>query len=114
MSLRHHAAAALSAFALIVALPHSASAATGQFRYSYETEEGYEAVGFLNSPRSGQCITLPAVDSDDVPPAHTPRNLTDAPVTVFLDADCEGEVSFTLRPGGGASERLKLRSVFFG
>ncbi|MEV7107624.1 hypothetical protein [Streptomyces atroolivaceus] len=113
MRLRHHAVAALGALALVVTLPTSASAATGQFRYTYETGEGYEAVGFLNNPRSGQCINLPGAGSDELPPAYAPKNVTDATATVFLNADCDGDVYYTLRPGGGASERLKLRSVVF-
>ncbi|MER7929638.1 hypothetical protein ABTY96_41970, partial [Streptomyces sp. NPDC096057] len=52
------ASAALSAFALLLAVPGAASAATGQFRYSYTTADGYDAVGFLNNPLSGQCINL--------------------------------------------------------
>nr|PPQ62663.1 hypothetical protein C5F59_36010 [Streptomyces sp. QL37] len=94
-------------------MPNSASAATGQFRYTYETDEGYEAVGFLNAPASRQCINLPGAGSDGLPPAYAPKNLTDATATVFLGADCEGGVHYTLRPGGGASERLKVRSVVF-
>ncbi|MFJ8884935.1 hypothetical protein ACIRJR_16210 [Streptomyces sp. NPDC102402] len=113
MRLRHHAVAALGALALVVTLPTSASAAEGQFRYTYETDEGYEAVGFLNDPPGGECISLPGADSDALPPAYAPKNLTDATATVFLGADCEGDVYYTLRPGGGASERLKVRSVVF-
>ncbi|WP_406394959.1 hypothetical protein [Streptomyces sp. NBC_00887] len=113
MRLRHTVAAALGALTLVVTLPTAASAATGQFRYTYETDEGYEAVGFLNDPPSGECINLPGADSDALPPAYAPKNLTDATATVFLTADCEGDVYYTLRPGGGASDRLKVRSVVF-
>ncbi|GFN02275.1 hypothetical protein GCM10010298_51090 [Streptomyces microflavus] len=46
-------------------------------------------------------------------PGHSPENRTDAWATVFTGANCEGE-SFTLRPHtGGASERLKVRSVVY-
>ncbi|MET7615452.1 hypothetical protein [Streptomyces sp. NPDC005408] len=50
---------------------------------------------------------------DEVPPAQAPKNRTDATATVFLDAYCDGGVYYTLRPGGGAGDRLKLRSVVF-
>ncbi|MBW5420300.1 hypothetical protein GKQ77_01775 [Streptomyces sp. BG9H] len=114
MHLRRSATAALGALALVLAAPTSASAADGQFRYTYLTEEGYEAVGFLNNPPSGQCINLHGVGSDDLPPGHSPKNRTDATAVVFLNADCEGDVFFSLRPHtGGGSERLKVRSVVF-
>ncbi|MFJ8767013.1 hypothetical protein [Streptomyces clavifer] len=113
MRLRHHVAAALGALTLVVTLPNAASAATGQFRYTYETSEGYEAVGFLNNPRSGECVSLSGAGLDALPPAYAPKNLTNATATVFLAADCEGDVFYTLRPGGGASERLEVRSVVF-
>ncbi|AGK81839.1 hypothetical protein AB0N79_40060 [Streptomyces microflavus] len=113
MRLRSALLAALGAALLTATTPASASAATGQFRYDYVTEEGYEATGFLNSPPSGRCIDLPGVGEDNPQPGHSPKNRTDAPATVFTDANCEGS-SFTLRPRtGGASERLKVRSVVF-
>ncbi|WP_369203101.1 hypothetical protein [Streptomyces sp. PU-14G] len=104
--------AAASALVLLVALPNSASAATGQFRYTYTTEEGYEAVGFLNHPDSGQCIDLPAPGSAPGSASSAPKNHTDATATVFVDADCEGAY-YVLPPGKGASDRLQLRSVVF-
>jgi hypothetical protein len=77
------------------------------------TVEGYEATGFLNSPPSGQCINLPGVGQENPEPGHSPKNRTDAWAQVFTDTDCEGD-SFPLRPHtGGASERLKVRSVLF-
>ncbi|MFF3503456.1 hypothetical protein [Streptomyces sp. NPDC003247] len=107
------AGAACSAFLLLLALPGSASAATGQFRYTYSTAEGYEAVGFLNNPASGECINLPAPGSAPGTASRAPMNRTDATATVFLNADCEGDTYYTLRPGAGASDRLLLRSVVF-
>lgn len=105
--------AAFSAFVLLMAVPGSAAAATGQFRYSYTTAEGYEAVGFLNNPASGECVNLPAPGSAPGTVSRAPKNHTDATATVFLDADCEGDTYYTLRPGAGASDRLLLRSVVF-
>ncbi|MFI8951433.1 hypothetical protein ACIGO6_33605 [Streptomyces sp. NPDC053750] len=105
--------AACSAFLLLVAVPGSASAATGQFRYTYNTADGYEAVGFLNNPASGECINLPAPGSAPGAASRAPKNYTNATATVFLDADCEGDTYYTLSLGAGASERLLLRSVAF-
>ncbi|MFF3828906.1 hypothetical protein ACFYXN_34125 [Streptomyces griseus] len=113
MRLRSAFAAALGAALLLVALPASASAAEGQFRYDYVTVEGYAATGFLNSPPSGECVNLPGVGPENPESGHSPKNRTDAWAEVFADADCEG-ASFPLRPHtGGASERLKVRSVVF-
>ncbi|MBT2493388.1 hypothetical protein J7E96_33795 [Streptomyces sp. ISL-96] len=114
MRLRNTLVTAVGAFALALTLPAaSASAATGQSRYTYVNEEGYELVGFMNAPESERCINLAGLN-DALPPAHSPKNRTDATATVFLNADCEGEDFFTLRPHtGGGSERLKVRSVVF-
>jgi hypothetical protein len=114
MRLRRFAAAALGALALALTLPTPAHAAEGQFRYTYLTGEGYEAVGFLNNPPNGRCINLHGADSNDLPPAHSPKNRTDATAVVFANADCQGDDHFSLRPRtGGGSERLTVRSVVF-
>ncbi|MGW0884668.1 hypothetical protein [Streptomyces sp. NPDC002671] len=116
MSLRSVTAAvgaACSAFVLLLAVPGAASAATGQFRYTYTTAEGYEAVGFLNNPAGGTCINLSGPGSAPGTAPRAPKNHTDATATVFLNADCEGDTYFTLPPGAGASDRLLLRSVVF-
>ncbi len=113
MRLRSAFTAVFGAALLLAAVPGSASAASGQFRYSYETVDGFEASGFLNNPPSDRCINLHGVGEDNPQPGHTPQNRTDAWATVFTGTDCEGD-SFRLRPRtGGASERLKLRSVIF-
>ncbi|MFF8717475.1 hypothetical protein ACF07T_39655 [Streptomyces sp. NPDC015184] len=96
-----------------MAVPGSASAASGQFRYTYTTAEGYEAVGFLNNPVSGECINLRGPASEPGSFSRAPKNRTDASASVFLDADCEGDVYYTLPPGAGAGERLLMRSVIF-
>ncbi|MGW2841401.1 hypothetical protein ACWCWD_26835 [Streptomyces sp. NPDC001493] len=114
MRLRSAFPAVLGAALLLAAVPTSASAAEGQFRYDYVTDEGYDATGFLNNPPSGVCINLPGVGPENPEPGHSPKNRTDAWATVYADADCEGAF-FNLRPHtGGGSERLKVRSVFFG
>ncbi|MFF0585118.1 hypothetical protein ACFYWD_03965 [Streptomyces sp. NPDC003781] len=104
--------AAAGALALLVALPVPASAATGQFRYTYTTDEGYEATGFLNHPDSGECIDLPTPQARPGAASRAPQNYTDATATVFLDADCEGPY-YVLPPGKSAGDRLLLRSVVF-
>ncbi|GCD41530.1 hypothetical protein [Streptomyces paromomycinus] len=114
MRLRSAFAAALGAVLLVTAAPGSASAASGQFRYSYVTVDGDEASGFLNSPPSGRCIDLHGVGQENPRPGHSPKNRTDAWATVYSGTGCKGD-SFRLRPRtGGASERLKVRSVIFG
>lgn len=112
-SLTKAVGAATSAVALIVAASGPASAATGQFRYTYTTTEGYDAVGFLINPPSGECINVQGPASEPGSPSRAPKNLTDATATVFLAADCQGETSYTMRPGARASERLQVRSVVF-
>ncbi|TJZ50344.1 hypothetical protein FCH28_24010 [Streptomyces piniterrae] len=114
MRLRRTLGTAVSALALVLALPASANASAGTFTYLYSNVEiGPVNMGTLVDPPSGECITLPEVADESVPPAHTPTNSTDAYATVYTDPMCEGD-SFTLRPlGGHASERLKVRSVMF-
>lgn len=104
--------AACGAMALLLAVPGSAAAATGQFRYTYTTADGYETVGFMNNPASGECITLPTPAAVPGTASRAPQNRTDATATVFLDDDCEGP-HYVLAPGADASQRLLLRSVVF-
>lgn len=111
--LRRSIAAAAASIALVVTLPHAASAATGEFQYTYAGESGDRITGSLENPDSGVCITLPEVaDPGSTEPAFAPRNMTDSTVTMFTDPDCEGDY-YSLRPGGKATDRLKLRSVVF-
>ncbi|PCG84438.1 hypothetical protein CIB93_19590 [Streptomyces sp. WZ.A104] len=113
MRLRSTLAASLGALALIVTVPNSAWAANGYFGYSYTGADGQRQIGQLIDPPSRECVNLPEVsDPAASEPAHSPRNFTDATAVLFTDADCEGD-HFALRPGGRASERLKLRSVVF-
>ncbi|NML51732.1 hypothetical protein HHL19_22515 [Streptomyces sp. R302] len=113
MRLRSALASAAGAALLLITVPGSASAAEGQFRYTYRTADGYEAVGFLNNPESGTCIDIQGPGSEPGSAAYAPKNRTDATAVVFLKANCEGEAFYILRPGGGASERLLVRSVAF-
>ncbi|MEU9851871.1 hypothetical protein [Streptomyces sp. NPDC047974] len=113
MRLRSALASAAGAALLLITAPGSASAAEGQFRYTYRTADGYEAVGFLNNPESGTCIDIQGPGSEPGSAAYSPKNRTDATAVVFLEANCEGDAFYSLRPGGGASERLLVRSVVF-
>ncbi|MFF4371096.1 hypothetical protein [Streptomyces sp. NPDC001594] len=114
MRLRHAALAAFGALSLVLTIPTSASAAVGEFQYSYVGLDGRTHIGILFDPKSGECITLPEVaDPNASSPAHSPRNRTTSTATVFTDPECEGDW-FTLRPlTGRGSDRLKLRSVAF-
>ncbi|MFF7353867.1 hypothetical protein ACFZA1_14610 [Streptomyces filipinensis] len=113
MRLRHTVAAALGALALVVTLPSSASAATGDFSYKFVGLDGSPQSVTLHDPVSPGCITLAEVaDPGSSEPAFAPHNDTDVWVMVFTEPDCTGD-SWTLRPHGRpASDRLKLRSVF--
>lgn len=111
--LRRSIAAAAASIALVVTLPHAASAAVGEFRYTYDDDFGSRAAGVLVDPDSRTCVTLPeTADPDTTEPAFAPQNFTDSTATVFTGPDCDGD-SYSLRPGGKASDRLKLRSVVF-
>ncbi|MGW8505961.1 hypothetical protein [Streptomyces sp. CLCI03] len=115
MRLRQAAVAAFGAFTLLLTLPTSASAATGEFQYTVTGLDGRPLVVILEDPESRQCITLPEVaDPAASSPAHSPRNRTTSAATVFTEPGCEGDF-FTLRPlTGHGSARLQLRSVVFG
>ncbi|MGW1622719.1 hypothetical protein [Streptomyces sp. NPDC002172] len=113
MRLRTAVAAAFGALALVVAVPMSASAATGDFSYKFVGLDGTPQSATVHDPPSPGCITLPEVaDPGSSEPAFAPHNDTDEWVMVFTEPDCTGN-SWTLRPHGNpATDRLKLRSVF--
>ncbi|WP_328924255.1 hypothetical protein OG429_06115 [Streptomyces sp. NBC_00190] len=114
MRLRTAAVAAVSALTLLVAVPGSATAATGEFEYSYIGLSGEPQRAFLFDPEGHECMVIPeAADPNSSEPAFSPRNRTDALARVFTNPDCTGD-EFDLRPyTGRGSERLKLRSVIF-
>ncbi|MEU9189181.1 hypothetical protein AB0D14_32490 [Streptomyces sp. NPDC048484] len=114
MRLRTTVAAALGALALVLAVPTSASAATGDFSYSFVGLNGEPQSVTLHDPVSPGCTTLAEVaDPGASEPAFAPQNGTDEWVMVFTEPDCTGD-SWTLRPHGNpTTDRLKLRSVFF-
>ncbi len=113
LRLRQAAAAAAASLALLLTLPGSAHAAVGEFRYTYLDDFGNRTAGVLVDPDSRTCVTLPEVaDPDTTEPAFAPQNLTGSTVTMFTGPDCDGDY-YSLRPGGRASDRLKLRSALF-
>lgn len=113
MRLRHAAAAALGALALLVTQPASASAATGDFSYAFIGLDGTPQSATLHDPQNPGCVVLAEVaDPGSSEPAFAPHNDTDEWAMVFTEPNCTGD-SWTLRPHGHpATDRLKLRSVF--
>jgi hypothetical protein len=110
---RQAVAAAAASLALAVALPGSAHAAVGEFRYTFYDDLGDRTACVLVDPDSRACVTLPEVaDPDTSQPAFAPRNSTGSTATMFTGPDCDGDY-YTLNPGGRAGDRLKLRSVLF-
>ncbi|MDA5280499.1 hypothetical protein ACWGHM_11605 [Streptomyces sp. NPDC054904] len=113
MKLRNTVAATLGALTLVLSLPGSALAATGEFSYKYVTDLGHEERITLNDPHSGKCINLFAVGDDEVPPGYGPHNRTNTPVTVYSGALCTGR-EWRLRANGSpATDQLEVRSVRF-
>ncbi|MFK0237174.1 hypothetical protein [Streptomyces vinaceus] len=114
MRLRHAALAAFGALTLVLTIPTSASAAIGEFQYTYVGLDGSPKIGIMLDPAGQECITLPEVaDPNASEPAHSPRNRTTATATVFTEPECEGDY-FTLRPlTGYGTANMKVRSVVF-
>ncbi|MEV7770398.1 hypothetical protein [Kitasatospora sp. NPDC086791] len=107
MRLRNAVLAAVSAAALVIAVPTSAGAATGDFLYKV----GPGVPAGLADPQSGTCINLFGATEQD--PAFAPENFTTSTATVFLDFNCDGDVYYVMNPGKRLGGRLKLRSVIF-
>ena len=112
MKLRTTVGTGLGAVALALALAAPAAAASGTFSYTYDSPAG-PRIGLMENPASGECVTVPEASQPWTPPAHSPRNRTDATAVVFTGPDCTGD-HFSMRPHTGyGSERLKFRSVVF-
>ncbi|MFJ8622824.1 hypothetical protein ACIRD3_08250 [Kitasatospora sp. NPDC093550] len=107
MRLRNAVLAAVSAAALVLAVPTSANAAVGDFLYKV----GPGVPAGIADPESRKCINLFGATEND--PAFAPENLTTSTATVFLDFDCGGDVYYVMNPGKILGNRLKLRSVIF-
>ncbi|MBT2449759.1 hypothetical protein J7F03_22300 [Streptomyces sp. ISL-43] len=113
MKLRSAVTAGLAGLVIAFAVPGSAFAATGDFSYSFTDDEHRTLTVTVHDPQSDECVNLPYLGSEWVDAGHTPHNATDAWVTVYEGADCEGP-TWKLRPHGKpATEHLKVRSVYF-
>ncbi|MGW9211356.1 hypothetical protein ACWGR4_30825 [Embleya sp. NPDC055664] len=105
--LRQAAIAATGVLALMLSVPASASAATGDFFYKV----GAGTQAGLADPVSDECINL--FGATEGVPAFAPQNLTKSTATVFLEFDCDGDVFYVMDPGTKLGDRMKLRSVLF-
>ncbi|WP_328958047.1 hypothetical protein [Kitasatospora purpeofusca] len=110
MRLRNTLVAATSAIALVLAVPVSANAADGVFRYTYRDGDS-EHRGELVDPRGEECVDVQGATAAD--PAYAPANRTNAPAVAFLDFGCVGDGYRVLDPGDSAGRRLPFRSVLF-
>ncbi|CAM5641405.1 hypothetical protein SAVIM338S_06282 [Streptomyces avidinii] len=115
MRLRNALAAALGAAVLIVALPSSASAATGSldFKYGDVADPTNAQIQF---PNLNECYTVPTVNGVVVD-AYAPENRSNADAVMFLDTQCydageEGE-EVLLHPGDTRGNEYHFRSVKF-
>ncbi|MBD0694997.1 hypothetical protein [Streptomyces sp. CBMA123] len=109
MRLRNAVLAVASAAALVLAVPMSANAATGDFLYKVGRLPGVPAG--IADPESGKCIDL--FGATEETPAFAPENFTRSTATVFLDFGCHGDTYYVMNPGKRLGDRLKLRSVVF-
>ncbi|MFD7449717.1 hypothetical protein [Kitasatospora sp. NPDC059827] len=110
MRLRNAVLAVASAAALVLAVPMSADAATGDFLYKVGKHSAGTPAGMYD-PESGKCIDVFGATEAD--PAFAPENFTTSTATVFLEAECNGDVYFVMNPGKRLGDRLKFRSVVF-
>ncbi|MFE3762496.1 hypothetical protein ACFXPI_12110 [Streptomyces sp. NPDC059104] len=105
MRSRHALTAATSA--LLLALPTSAHAATGDFNYKTSTGQ---STGIAD-PDSSICINLPGTSEEA--PGNSPENLTSSTATVFTETDCNGDTYTVMNPGKRLDANTQIRSVIF-
>ncbi|MFJ4792701.1 hypothetical protein [Kitasatospora purpeofusca] len=110
MRLRNVLVAATSAIGLVLAVPVSANAADGVFRYTYRAA-GSEHHGELVDPKAEQCVDVPGATDQDA--AYSAVNRTNGTAVAFLDFGCLGDVYRVLNPGESTGRRLHFRSVLF-
>ncbi|MEU3606894.1 hypothetical protein AB0E83_15805 [Streptomyces sp. NPDC035033] len=113
MKLRSTVGASLGALALVLSTAGSAQAAQGEFHYKYVDGYGKEHRVTLHDPHGGKCINLHAVGDDEDLPGYGPHNATDAAVTVYLGAGCQGPEWRLRAHGKPAKDTLEVRSVRF-
>ncbi|MFF7588827.1 hypothetical protein ACFZCK_15200 [Kitasatospora purpeofusca] len=110
MRLRNALVAATSAIGLVLAVPVSANAADGVFRYTYRDGDS-EHRGELVDPRGEECVDVQGATGEES--AYAPANRTSGTAVAFLDFGCVGDVYQVLDPGDSAGRRLHFRSVLF-
>ncbi|WP_405714152.1 hypothetical protein OG264_33165 [Streptomyces xanthophaeus] len=115
MRLRNALAAALGAAVLVVAMPGSASAATGSLDFKYG-DVADPTEWQIQFPNLNECYAVPKVDGAYVD-AYAPENRSNADAAMFLDAACEdpGEdgKEVLLHPGDTRGNEYHFRSVRF-
>ncbi|WP_327674786.1 hypothetical protein [Kitasatospora sp. NBC_00458] len=110
MRLRNTLLAVTSAIGLVIAVPVSANAADGVFRYTYRAD-GVEHPGAVVDPKAEECVDLKGATEADA--AFSPVNRTNGAAVAFLEFGCVGDVYRVLNPGDSAGRRLHVRSVLF-
>ncbi|MFF0480773.1 hypothetical protein [Streptomyces sp. NPDC004435] len=113
MKLRTTLGATVGALALILSTAGSAQAAQGEFHYKYVDGYGQERHVTLHDPHGGKCINLHAVGDDEELPGYGPHNNTDAAVTLYVGASCQGAEWRLKAHGKPAKDTLEVRSVRF-
>lgn len=106
--LRAVAPAAFFALALLLAAPGPASAATGDFSYSYDDETGRTVTVNVHDPVNGKCTNVPEVANGTSGAAYAPNNRTDREVQVFTGRNCAGN-RYIVGKGAG-QPRLRFAS----
>lgn len=101
----------------VLATPGSASAALGDFFYTYTGADGVEHRQKLddegrNSLASRECHNVKEAEAEGTKPAHSPKNNTDEKVYLFKDIDCDGTYQ-VLGSGAEGGKNLEFRSFFF-
>ncbi|MEK2490113.1 hypothetical protein WN990_11155 [Kitasatospora purpeofusca] len=110
MRLRNTLFAVTSAIGLVLAVPVSANAADGVFRYTYRAD-GSEHRGEVVDPKAEECVDVKGATDQDG--AYAPVNRTNGTALAFLDFGCDGTDYRVLAPGASAGRRLHFRSVLF-
>ncbi|WP_406095277.1 hypothetical protein [Kitasatospora purpeofusca] len=110
MRLRNVLVAATSAIGLVLAVPVSANAADGVFRYTYR-DGGSEHRGEVVDPKAEQCVDVRGATEEHA--AFAPVNRTSATAVAFVEFGCVGDTYRVLDPGDSVGRRLLFRSVLF-
>ncbi|MEW2373933.1 hypothetical protein AB0940_31930 [Streptomyces sp. NPDC006656] len=89
--LRTVAPAAAFALSLLCATPGPASAASGDFSYTYKDKtNGRTATVDVEHPVGGKCTNVPEVANGRADSAYAPSNQSDREVQVYTGLNCAG------------------------